>query len=229
MEVLAKEIGMSRTGLSRSFSNNSLKVEALEKIAEVLGVSPCYFFEGEKLKAQEAKFEYLKNEILGSSGISFDVYNYLEKEFAAKASLSKEFIKLLNENFNNEERKGILSRGIPDKKQFDDYRQGFNVWFLMTIRDAVVSKGEPTLTEAYLVEIKASFMQLVDLAMKDEKLMFLYKEGLIGSKAFLSLLANHISIILELKIDTPVIKFLEAYFSPSDIYEALNYLMPKRK
>lgn len=221
---------MSEAGLYRSFVNNTLKVDILEKIAEVLGVSPCYFFEGEKLKAQEAKFEYLKNEILGSSGIfSFDAYDYLEKEIAAKVSLSKEFVKLLNKHFSNEEQKGILTSGIPDKKLFDDYRQGFNVWLLMTVRDAVLSKGEPTLTEAYLGEIKASFMQLVDLAIKDEKLMFLYKEGIISGKEFLYLLADHIAYILELKIDTPIIKFLEAYFSPSDIYEALGYLMPKRK
>jgi transcriptional regulator with XRE-family HTH domain len=226
---MSKELNMSHVGLYKGLKNNTIKVETLLKIAEILGVSPCYFFGIEEKQEQEAKFDYLKNEVLGNGSISFDVYNYLEKEVASKVSISKEFIKLLNESFSNEEQKGILSGGIPDKKRFEDYKQGFNVWLLSNIRDALITKGVPALIEAYFSEIKACFMQIVSLAMKDERLIFLHKEGLIGSKELLSFLASHISYTLELKIDTPVIKLLEAYFSPNDIYDTLGHLISKRK
>lgn len=229
VDELASRVGMSRTGLSAAFKNDTLRVETLEKIAEVLGVSPCYFFEGEKQKEQEAKFEYLKNDVLGNGGISFDMYNYFEKSFLSKLKISEEFMELLDEHFADVEQKEILERNKShDKIKFEDYIQGDNVWLLSIIRDAVVGKGIEQLREAFLNEIKDSYKKLVASAMVDERIKFLLTEELIGSKELLLLLTNRISITLELIIDTPVIKFLEEYFSTSDIYEALGYLMPKR-
>jgi len=42
---LSKKIGMSHVGLSKSIKKNSITVLTLEKIAEVLGVSPSIFFD----------------------------------------------------------------------------------------------------------------------------------------------------------------------------------------
>jgi transcriptional regulator with XRE-family HTH domain len=54
LKEICSKVGMSEVGLYRSFINNTLKVDILEKIANVLGVSPCYFFGSEPTPQQPA-------------------------------------------------------------------------------------------------------------------------------------------------------------------------------
>jgi transcriptional regulator with XRE-family HTH domain len=44
-EELAEMIGMSKNGLNIAINNEELKVSTLEKLANVLGVKPVFFFE----------------------------------------------------------------------------------------------------------------------------------------------------------------------------------------
>ncbi len=52
IEEAAEKIGMTRTGLGQALSNESLKVRDLEKLCELLGVSPAAFFDSGKIGVQ---------------------------------------------------------------------------------------------------------------------------------------------------------------------------------
>ena len=69
---LSKKLGMSHVGLSKGLENGTLKVETLEKIAEVLGVSPCYFFVGQNDTSSLKRFVNLL-----SNGVIVDMVEYL--------------------------------------------------------------------------------------------------------------------------------------------------------
>jgi transcriptional regulator with XRE-family HTH domain len=47
IKMLAKLCGMTEAGLYQAMNNKTLKIETLEKIAEILGVSITIFFESE--------------------------------------------------------------------------------------------------------------------------------------------------------------------------------------
>lgn len=48
IDEIASQINMTREGLTRSLNEEKLKIDTLEKICKILGVSPAIFFEGEK-------------------------------------------------------------------------------------------------------------------------------------------------------------------------------------
>lgn len=82
IDDLSKKIGMSKAGLYTSMTNNSLKIENLEKIASALNVPISYFFDTDengqtgnivpletvnvyktRYEKQKTENEYLKREI----------------------------------------------------------------------------------------------------------------------------------------------------------------------
>lgn len=47
MKFLASQIGVTEAGLSKMLKNNTMKVETLTKVSEVLGVDPTYWYKTE--------------------------------------------------------------------------------------------------------------------------------------------------------------------------------------
>lgn len=62
MGELNTKLGLSKDGLNSAFKNNALKVRTLCKIADLLGVSPSYFFETSDLNSTKPPKELPKIE-----------------------------------------------------------------------------------------------------------------------------------------------------------------------
>jgi len=77
--LLAKEIGFSQTAVSQAMTRKDMKVSMLEKIAGVLGVSPCYFFEDNKSNYEITNNSYQANENIAVYGKKQNVPVLLEK------------------------------------------------------------------------------------------------------------------------------------------------------
>jgi len=83
LSVIAEKIGMTVSGFYSSIKNNTLRIDALEKIAEVLEVDVKVFFGGEgKQESSEADKKsidvlLLENEILRLENIIKDLRTYM--------------------------------------------------------------------------------------------------------------------------------------------------------
>lgn len=95
---LAEKVDMTEAGFYKSFKNNSLKVETLQKIADVLAVDIREFFGGigvdntelekehEKLKEEDTKNSFLivvlKYSLLDMLQIIADTFEYSRKKLS---------------------------------------------------------------------------------------------------------------------------------------------------
>ena len=65
IKELCQKIEVSEAGLYKTFKNNSIKVETLQKIADVLGVDIREFFGG--ISTNDAELEKKYNDLIGES------------------------------------------------------------------------------------------------------------------------------------------------------------------
>jgi transcriptional regulator with XRE-family HTH domain len=103
LRTLSAEIGMSVTGFHQALSNDSLKVKALEKIAEVLDVPVAVFFKEEEEAlsiVNEGNFNYAgknKGDISQSfnKGSDQECWKLLAAKDRELAEVQKKYIALL--------------------------------------------------------------------------------------------------------------------------------------
>lgn len=62
LEVIAAKIGTTGETLRNNFRNKNMKVSTYEALCEILGKSPCYFFEDGSNHVADNRTEYVVNE-----------------------------------------------------------------------------------------------------------------------------------------------------------------------
>jgi transcriptional regulator with XRE-family HTH domain len=236
IKKLGDEIGMSDSGLYTAFINNTLKIDTLEKIAEVLGVSPSYFF-GDSFK------DIIK------SCIAFNASINLEKYFQNIISINVDFIGAkMFDLYNNQpevKRKKHLDEYlskhyiVEDEIELNDTKKYINGIELCQItRDYLLKEGHlyqsenGELSENDLISIKwtlerdfflseeanlifnTSLNEYVKYIKRDKNLRFLVREQLISEFGFMKDATNAF-----------LTAFIKINSIPDKLNQAYNFLL----
>lgn len=217
LEELSEKIGMSRTGMSTSFRNNTLKVENLEKIAEILDVSPSEFFNQTNAdKEREGKFEYLKTSVLSDKNIIIDFRGKLGF-CIPKVGFSEGFISLLKANVNQKESNELLNPHliqtfINTPKSLEDLISGNACNYFEGIKKHIETQGNPELTARFNIEKQILYIRFVDQVLADESIKFLLKEELIEKTNLLAAIDHMAFNSFEIRMDDKISEYLSQYF-----------------
>lgn len=216
IDSMAEQIGMSRTGLTASLKSGTLKVESLEKISEILDVSPCIFFQNEgNNQNQEAKYKFLKEEILAKGEIYIDTFSFFDK-IRRGITISKDLVLLINKTLTKEEITKVLKTSLQPSDSFSNEIKEDMPHLLSKIQEIANERYYDTLYFEIVNEKGLWNLNLVETALNDHKIKFLREENLIDDSELL----NTISIFT-FDIESSY-NFLLKYFEIKDIRRAFK-------
>jgi len=230
IESMAEQIGMSRTGLTASLKSGTLKIESLEKISEILGVSPCLFFQKDGISQ---KIDFLRDEVIGKSNVVMNI-ELLLKEIGKTLTFSEEFVTLLNNELGKsklsivEETQAYGENG--EAKQIQRKIDKIIKEMVQLLPDINASLEKISLKHPNLKTLKgiinnevySLYKQYFIKVSNNPSIKFLREEGLITDSSILNSLSLLSFKYIGFKADEAVIDFLMELFNPKDVNDSFK-------
>ncbi len=235
IKELSEKIGMSDAGLYRAFINNSLKVETLEKIANVLGVSAGNFFDnsGDALNNIKEIRSHIKNQ-----DITIEFWYYIQHILSECNEFYEPLLQYLNSIIPINEKKEIINKWLKwNKEQLLDFNKENNVkgdnnltwdqlgqfYFEEKISEIYIEHEKKI--DSAIIEGSAVFIRR---AIEDSLITLLIKEEFISNEEFIdnttNLIANHFRIIPK---DITVV--YKKYFKANEVERYFENLVKNTK
>lgn len=222
---IGEKISMSDAGLYRAFINNSLKVDSLEKIADVLGVSPCYFFQPEgTIQSQSGKIDYLREEVIGKSNVLLNV-ELLLQEIGKNLKLSEDFVKRVNEDICQKGYEILVeSYGNRDNIYKVTRDMAFQLSQIHESAKRLTSKSVDVKDVINSVDREITFLykQYIDAVTNNSSIAFLREEKLIPDTSLLSSLSTLTIKYIGFKADGISKDYLSKFFNVKDIHDSFK-------
>lgn len=189
INTLSKSIGMSHVGLSKALEKNTLNIETLEKIAEVLGVSPCYFFlPAGKPNSDKEKFEYYRSEVLEKTGIRLDFRFHIEGLF--RSVFLKTFIDTLEVALTENDKKAIMEGcGLQGRPFCFEGNHKFHTRITRQIVEYFCKSNNRSIKNIIRAEYQNIYLNFASLVSNDPAISFLREEEMI----------NEIDLLIEIE------------------------------
>lgn len=187
INTVAKSVGMTHTGLTKAIDKGTIRVETLEQIAKVVGVSTCYFFDpNNTIPIKEDKFEKFKFYLYGGN-VSISINSYVESLLEDEEEVLRPVIGYIQENCSEKIVKKIfLEKEYINKESAVDElineisnfsTRQTNVERIKDFFNSEVSEKFGSSLEEAVYESSILFLKRV---VKDESICYLLEEELIG-------------------------------------------------